>query len=630
VRAYASTTSVALGESIDFHLSSDSGASAAVALTVAEFATNLPVGSYEFEVGSYPAPDDPAADYGWPTGFTLTIPDTWSSGVYVAEFGTVGSADACSVYFVVRPGSLGSASVLVAVPFPTFVAYACAGHPGASPYLNEQPDRASKVSLRRPVPMAPTQWEVPLLIWLASSGYQVDYCSGFDLDDDPGLLDGYQLLVCIGHDEYWTARMRDSAERFLARGGNIAIFSGNTCWWQFRREDDGQTFVCYRDAYEDPMAGVDNRYVTVEWSSAPVNRPENTLTGASFRRGAGCWENTCAMADAAYVVTFAEHWVFAGTGLADGDTFGRGIVGYETDAADTVEDDGITRITGRDGTPPSFVVLARADLSSWRGCGQGGAATMGIFRAPGGGTVFNAATTGWGAGLGPPADPVVEQITRNVLTRLSSARPGRDWEIIGEAIGITAMAACGNKIFAADTGNRLWARDPVGQNLHWTHIGDSAAIHAIAAPREAMAGRPIGLYAVTESHILLYRNPSLYPIDWTVIGTAPGVHALAASYEWLFGATDSDDLVCLPLGSIAPYAEWNVIGSANNVVAMTNLNGRLFCVTSDRTLWTRKPVPSQADWSAIGTCPADPTGLAAYAGKLVLSTTTNQLWWRDV
>ena len=102
-------------------------------------------------------------------------------------------------------------------------------------------------------------------------------------------LSAYQLLVCIDHDEYWTAGMRDTVEGFLASGGNVAFLTGNTYWWQFRWEDDGATFVCYRDATEDPLAGMQDRLVRVEWSSAPVNRPENHLTGVSFRRGAGHW-----------------------------------------------------------------------------------------------------------------------------------------------------------------------------------------------------------------------------------------------------------------------------------------------------------------------------------------------------
>jgi hypothetical protein len=62
---------------------------------------------------------------------------------------------------------------------------------------------------------------------------------------------------------------------------------------------------------------------------------------------------------------------------------------------------------------------------------------------------------------------------------------------------------------------------------------------------------------------------------------------------------------------------------------MTNLNGRLFCVTQDQTLWMRLPLLYEVDWTAIGTVPTAATGLAGHAGKLLVSTVTDQLWWRD-
>jgi hypothetical protein len=579
-------------------------------------------------VKASPTPADAAADRGWPVGFVLNVPTSWPSGLYAATF-EPGVHGRNRALFVIRPANPGAAArILVSIPFPTFHAYVLGGKAGASPYWNEQPDRGRRVSLHRPCPNGP-EWETPILQWLAVSGYALDYCSGYDLHDGLDLLGAYQLLVCIGHDEYWTAQMRDTAEHFLATGGNIAFFSGNTCWWQFRLEDDGRTFVCYRNAAEDPLAGSDNAHVTVEWSSAPVNRPENSLTGTSFRRGAGCWGNTAMMAGAAWTAAFADHWAFEGTGLVDGDTFGTGTVGYETDAVDVVEDDGVPRITGRDGAPPSFVVLARAVLSDWRHWGQGGAATMGVFRAGGGGTVFNAATTGWGNGLGAAADPTIDRITRNVLTRLSHPWPADNWELIGHANAVTALAACENVLFAADANNVLRVRDPVGQNVTWTPVGHVYGVRAMASPREAMGGRPIGLYAVTDDDRLWLREPVKRDASWVELGIAPAVLALAASYEGLFGATSTNDLLYLRFDQVGSRAGWTRVGQANDVVAMTNLNGQLFCVTSDRTLWVRLPLLYEVDWIAIGTVPGDATGLAGHAGKLIITTTTNQLWWRD-
>ena len=628
VQVYPATTSVVQGGSLDIHLNDDAGKGVDADLVVTEFVTGSEMARFDVHVDAHPTPADPAADRGWPVGFALDVPSSWPSGLYAADL-TPGVPGQNRALFAVRSADPGTAArILVSIPFPTFHAYAWGGSPGASPYWNEQPDRGRRVTLHRPCPNGPG-WDAPILQWLAGSGYAVDYCSGFDLHDGADLLGAYQLLVCIGHDEYWTAGMRDSAEQFLAAGGNIAFLTGNTCWWQFRLEDGGRTFVCYRDAAEDPLAGTDDGHVTVEWTSAPVNRPENTLTGTSFRRGAGCWGNMGAMAGAAWTVRFADHWVFEGTGLADGGAFGAGTVGYETDAAEFALDGGVPRVTGRDGTPASFVVLATADLSDWRRWGQGGAATMGVFRAPSGGTVFNAATTGWGSGLGGSPDPTIERITRNVLTRLCDRWPARDWERIGHANAVTALVACENRLFAADTANVLWARDPVGQNIPWTRTGHANAVRAMASPREATGGRPIGLYAVTSDGQLWQREPVPRDLNWTAIGKAPGVVALAASFEGLFGATATNDLVYLRFDQLGSPTAWTRIGHANDVVAMTNLNGRLFCVTRDRTLWMRQPLLHEVNWTAIGTAPAAATGLAGHAGKLFLSTATGQLWWRD-
>jgi hypothetical protein len=627
VQAYSAATSVAAGGSLDFHLNDGDGGGTDAIATVTEFASGRRVFTGAVHADANPTPDDPGVDRGWPVGFTLDVPGDWASGLYFADFAPAHGDDG-RAYFVVRAAEPGRAArILVSVPFPTWHAYSYAGTPGASPYWNEQSDRGHRVSLHRPIG-PPGGHESPSLQWLGTSGFAVEYCSGYDLHDGADLLGAYQLLVCLGHDEYWSAGMRDTVEEFLAKGGNAAFLTGNTCWWQFRLEDEGRTFVCYRDAFADPLSGVDDRHVTVEWGSAPVNRPENTLTGVSFRYGAGCWNDPGVMANAAWTVAFPEHWVLAGTGLAAGARFGTGTVGYETDAAETVAEAGVPRVTGRDGTPHTFVVVATADLGSWRDVGQGGAATMGVFRAPGGGTVFTASTIAWGFGLSTRPDPAVVQITRNVLGRLSQRYPGQQWERIGGA-RVSAMVACENRLYASDVENNLWIREPVGQNLGWTRLGHAINVRALASAREEMFGRPIGLFAVTTDDQLWRRVPWTPDVGWTAIGTAPGVVALAVSYETLFGATSAGELVVLGLGQIAPGAAWRGIGAAENVVAMTNLSGRLYAVRHDGQLMARLPALEDAEWVPVGPVPGTPTALAGWAGKLFVANTAGELHWRD-
>ncbi|WP_254897576.1 N,N-dimethylformamidase beta subunit family domain-containing protein [Kitasatospora sp. NA04385] len=570
----------------------------------------------------------------------LEVPAAWPSSLYRASFHDhrpevpQPERDAeHEVWFAVRAARPGAASpVLVSVPFPTWRAYHRAGEPGRSLYYSEQPGRAARVRLDAPGGGPPPErWEEPLLRWLHRTGRPVEYCSGFDLDDGADLLAAYRLLVVNGHDEYWTAGMRDGVEGFVRRGGNLAVFAGNTAWWQFRLEDGGRTMVCHRDAASDPLAATDPARTTVEWSGAPVDRPENAMTGVSFRRGAGAWgEGMAVMGRESYTVRFADHWVFEGTGLADGDAFARGALGYETDAAELDWSLGVPRATGRDGTPGSFAVLATADLGHWRAYGQGGWATMGVMRL-GAGSVFNAATINWGRALD---DPAVARVTRNVLDRFS-APPAPRWHAVGPAPGLRALAACEGLLFAvAGDGTTLLHREPSEQNLPWTPCppspsspdGPGLRLRCLTAPREACHPVPLALLAVTEDDRLVHRAPVAGAAPWVDAGAVPpGTTALAMCDNALFAVTAHDDTLHHRPAHL-PGAAWTALGPAGGASALAVLHARLHAVTPDGLL-TRPPVLTRAPFAPFAAPVAVPSPgpLAGHAGRLLLATGDGRL-----
>jgi hypothetical protein len=588
VSAYATATSCAQGETLKFRVSGP------VPVVVRD------------------ATDDRVVFTGHATpDWQLPIPDSWPSSLYRAVFGEevawpygLPGETPCpdnEVYFVVRQ-AVPTSPILVSVPFTTWQAYNRAGEPGQSIYWTESPTRASSVSFDRPGGGPPPErWEEGLMRWLRPAGYDVAYCSNLDLHDGLEFLSGHRLVVVNGHDEYWSAGMRDSVEEFVRRGGNVAFFSGNTAWWQIRLE--GRTMICYRDPHADPVS--DRRLATAEWST--VGRPENTLTGVSFRAGAGAWGPYMKlMLRESYTVRFADHWVFEGTGLADGSPFGQGCLGYETDAAEFEEIDGVPRVTGRDGTPASFVVLATADLRHWNRYGQGGMATMGVFTS-GLGTVFTAATVNWGNTL---SDPVVARITRNVLDRLSEPRP--DWEVIGPG-GVRAMAVLGRTLYGVNEEGELVERELCGQNLPWRATGSGGGVCALAVPREAMAGVPQGLFGVTPNGMLKFRDNG----TWQVMGEAPtGAMALAIA-DCAFYVVADDVIWRLDFGA----SQWEPCGPAGGVIWLAAANGRLWGVDITGRLLTRLPPDSL--WKEYGTADGP---ITAHAGRLI--SAGDRLRWR--
>src|SRR5262249_10164689 len=282
-------------------------------------------------------------------------------------------------------------------------------------------------------------WEEPFVAWAEKQKYKLDFAVNSDLEFHPEILNKYKLVLSVGHDEYWSAPMRDHLEAFIQRGGNVAFFSGNTAFWQVRSEGDGRALVSWKQNFDlDPVFKTDDhRLLSGMWSNVLVKRPENQMTGVSFAY-AGYHRFFEQGGDGCYTVHRPDHWIFGGTGLKSGDKLGGKdqIVGYECDGCRFVVKDGLPIPTHEDGTPESFEILgtAPAGLSEkfdqsrlWVSealFGKGtkkrvppvGAAVLGYYTR--GGTVVTTGCTEWVRGL-KGKDPTVERITRNILERLS-------------------------------------------------------------------------------------------------------------------------------------------------------------------------------------------------------------------
>ncbi|WP_243370172.1 N,N-dimethylformamidase beta subunit family domain-containing protein [Microvirga solisilvae] len=437
---------------------------------------------------------------GWMDSHAFRIPTEWPSGAYritLTAEGRDGRLITCHHLFILRPDAGAKRGrVLQVAATGTWTAYNTWGGSNSyqgitGPQRNQYapvvsierpfcrgfvvlPPDAPRVPLDVPIPPAMTpryphmEWayargyskkytssgwasyDSHFFRWAERAGYQVDLASQHELHFTPEILDGYDCIVCVGHDEYWTWEMRDAVEAYVRKGGNVARFAGNFMW-QTRLEDEGRRQVCYKyRVEEDPiLQSGDPRRLSTSWEDPRVGRPGSETFGLLATRGLYVGWGGCAPRGVrGFPIYRPEHWAFAGTGIYYGDLLGADshVFGYEVDGLDYVIENGLPRPADDSGAPEGLQILGlgmsslkeeSADIPAddqflsdedalfvartlvgndgpeavekiKRGAG------MIVNFSMGRGEVFHAGSCEWVAGL-LRQDPMVERVTANVL-----------------------------------------------------------------------------------------------------------------------------------------------------------------------------------------------------------------------
>lgn len=405
--------------------------------------------------------DDDLADAGWAADFTVTLPVTLPSGMYAVRLTAGDGSYVDRLPLVVRaPSGRATNRLLYLQSTNTHLAYANA-HARANeedahkwsyawPYeltpekaygertgLLSMYDRHSDgsgvchVSLHQPIMnMRPTMndamsldgigWahgvkaDLHVAGWLTSRGIGYDVAGDEDLDREGlELLARYRAVITGTHPEYWTGRMLDAAEAYLAAGGRFVYLGGNGMYWvttyvpgrpgviEVRRSGGTQAWTAdvgeYHHSSTGELGGV--------WRQR--GRAPQRLVGIGFTsQGMGTARP--------YHRTPASHdprasWIFEGIG--DDELIGtEGLVvdggaGFEIDRTDPAL-----------GTPRHALVVAVADgfTDEYQhvveevhsaNSRQGGTverrvrADMVFFETPNDGAVFSTGSISWGSAL---------------------------------------------------------------------------------------------------------------------------------------------------------------------------------------------------------------------------------------
>jgi hypothetical protein len=324
----------------------------------------------------------------WQPTMRFGVGDDWPPGYYLIR---LGSSKGWSqwVPLVVRDDR-SRAAIAVKSSVNTWQAYNLWG--GYSLYLGPAPGggqsmeyRSRVVSFNRPYPPGSEDGssdlfgnEYPFVALVERLGLDVTYFTDVDLHETPQRLGGHSCLVSLGHDEYWSATMREACQSALASGLNLMFLGANACYRHIRYEDSSAPAgrdrhqVCYKDAVEDPLYGKDNAAVTANWPSGPDPRPESQFIGIEYQ---AYQPYNVGFQD--LVVVDPSSWILEGTGLRAGSRI-PSTNGSEFD-----------RYVPGPPSPDNVQIICHSPITSVLGPST---SDMSYYTHPGGGGVFASGT----------------------------------------------------------------------------------------------------------------------------------------------------------------------------------------------------------------------------------------------
>ncbi len=349
---------------------------------------------------------------------TLTVPTHgWPEGAYLLR---LSCADGGRYVPVIVRSEDASGRILIVHATSTWAAYNLWGERslyqgpgGPDDYVN----RSRVVSFNRPYDKRGAEkflaFERPVVELAERLRLPLAYTTSAHVHTNPQLLMSASAIISLGHDEYWTPRMRSNVTAARDAGVNVAFLGANACFRRIRFEPggggDNRHVVCYKtDWRNDPMHGVDDALVTNDFRQNPKPDPECTLTGTYYE---------AYPAAGAYQVLAADSWLFAGTGAKKGSKY-PGLIGPEYDRVNPVVE-----------LPRPMQVLAHSPIRCKRTNTYSDSA---YYTTDSGAGVFNAGTMNWtralfplpNRGFSPQTSAFVQRVTANLLNAFKGGPAG--------------------------------------------------------------------------------------------------------------------------------------------------------------------------------------------------------------
>jgi len=355
---------------------------------------------------------------------TITFPTSWLPGVYFIRLTEETTMKQWAMPVVLRDDT-AHADVVLDLPFNTYEAYNYWG--GTSLYDDYTPNplavkHAYMVSYNRPFEAYYgteylLSWTYELVKFMEAEGLNVRYTTDNAVDKGYTNLGRYDAFIIPGHSEYWTYNMRQALTNAIVKDKiSVGFFSANSIYWQVRLSADGRTLIGYKDelpsVHHDPydQSGNPNQYLTSAlWRASPLNNPEDQILKEMYgHNSSGQGSKSPTLQD--MVLTNTSNWAFSHTGLKNGAVIHK-VLGVEVD---------VVTQDGSWGPNDNVTLLAQSPYTGDAGSHWTQTTTLDDIKVNGALThqmIFDAGTIDWPyVMLNRTADGVaLRQITWNLL-----------------------------------------------------------------------------------------------------------------------------------------------------------------------------------------------------------------------
>ncbi len=354
----------------------------------------------------------------WKMSVNLTITANFVPGDYLLKLVGNGNQQQYIPLTIVDPTSNSAIAIMNSVT--TWEAYNSYG--GYSLYHGPSFNygaRATKVSFDRPYSygfgFGAADFlgnELPLVALAEKLGLNVTYINSIYLHEHPTLVSNHNVVVSLGHDEYYSTVMRSALQSGIDSGHSLVFLGANAIFRRIRFDSsplgNDRIIVNYRNPFLDPLFGKNNANVTANWPSYPDPNDESALIGLHY---------ACNPVNAPMVITNPTSWIFSGAHVGLGTTIPH-LIGSEFDEFSPYA----PHPTNLEILAHSPVLCRNAPYFS----------DMSYYSTSTGGGVFATGTNYWVVSLVagcPPftglcPDPVTEQITGNILRAFGAGNVG--------------------------------------------------------------------------------------------------------------------------------------------------------------------------------------------------------------